>query len=92
MGAELALASDVQSLEQCRLIYREVMGKKPPRVPLPAWLFRRFGFVGQDLTTMWRWLRTETIPLDTGPTRAIHPGALTVRAWLRSKKQATGYG
>jgi uncharacterized protein YbjT (DUF2867 family) len=85
VGAEIALASDVQSLEQCRVIYREVMGRNPPQIPLPAWLFKRFGFVGQDLTTMWRWLRTETIPLDTGPTRAIHPSALTVRAWLRSK-------
>jgi uncharacterized protein YbjT (DUF2867 family) len=86
VGEELALASDVQSLEQCRVIYQEVMGRSPPQLPMPAWLFKRFGFVGQDLTAMWRWLRTETIALDTGPTRAIHPDALTVRAWLRSKQ------
>lgn len=92
VGKELALASDVQSLEQCRMIYREVMGRNPPRVPMPTWLFKRFGFVGQDLTAMWRWLGTETIALDTGPTRALHPEALSVRAWLRSKKQAAKHG
>jgi uncharacterized protein YbjT (DUF2867 family) len=89
VGKELALASDVQSLGQCRLIYREQMGRNPPRFPMPAWLFKRFGFVGQDLTSMWRWLGAETIALDTGPTRAIHPGALSVRAWLRARKQAS---
>lgn len=92
VGQEFALASDVQSLDQCRAIYREVMGKNPPRVPIPAWLFKRFGFVGQDLTAMWRWLGTESIALDTGPARAIHPEALAVRAWLRSQKQTAPAG
>ena len=87
VGRELPLASDVQSLAQCRAIYREVLGRDPPRVPLPVWLFGRFGFVGRDLTTMWRWLRTATIDLDTAPARAILPAALTVRGWL-SKQQA----
>jgi uncharacterized protein YbjT (DUF2867 family) len=86
IGQELALASDVQSLEECRAIYREVLGKNPPHIPMPRWLFQRFGFVGQDLTTMWRWLRTATIDLDTAPTREIHPDALTVRTWLSKQK------
>jgi uncharacterized protein YbjT (DUF2867 family) len=82
LGRDLPLASDVQSLAQCRAIYREVMGRNPPRFPLPAWLFQRFGFAGRDLTTMWRWLRTASISLDTTLARTIHPDALTVRAWL----------
>lgn len=86
IGQELSLASDVQSLEQCRSLYREVMGRNPPHFPLPAWLFKRFGFAGRDLTAMWRWLHTETIDLDTTPTRMIHPDALTVRAWLNRQK------
>jgi hypothetical protein len=48
--------------------------------------------IKQDLTTMWRWLRTETLVLDIGPTYAIHPDAFTVRAWLHSKKQAAEHG
>jgi uncharacterized protein YbjT (DUF2867 family) len=88
VGKDLALASDVQSLSECRLLYREVIGTSPPQFPMPIWLFQRFGFVGRDLMTMWRWLRTASIDLDTTPTRAIHPDALTVRAWLSRQKAA----
>jgi uncharacterized protein YbjT (DUF2867 family) len=86
IGAELTLASDVQSLEQCRSMYREVMGRNPQRFPMPTWLFKRFGFAGKDLIPMWRWLRTGAVDLDTTPTRMIHPSALTVRDWLSMRK------
>lgn len=86
IGQELVLASDVQSLAQCRATYREVLGKNPSSFPMPVWLFKRFGFVGRDLSAMWSWLRKGTIALDTAPTRAIHPEALTVRDWLSRQK------
>ena len=86
LGQDLRLASDVRSLAECRALYREALGKNPPRFPMPVWLFQRFGFVGQDLTTMWRWLRTASIDLDTAPTRALHPRARTVRGWLEQRK------
>lgn len=82
VGQDLSLVSDVQSLAECRALYRAVLGKRPPRVPLPGWLFARFGFVGKDLTTMWRWLRTASIDLTPDATRALHPGALSVKNWL----------
>jgi hypothetical protein len=88
IGKDLALASDVQSLSECRALYRQVMGTPPRQFPMPIWLFQRFGFVGRDLTTMWRWLRTGDIDLDTTATRAIHPEALTVHAWLSRQKAA----
>jgi hypothetical protein len=88
VGKDLSLASDVQSIAECRALYREVLGTSPPQFPMPNWLFQRFGFVGRDLTTMWRWLRTGEIDLDTTATRAIHPEALTVQAWLRRQKAA----
>jgi uncharacterized protein YbjT (DUF2867 family) len=88
VGNDLTLASDVQSLSECRALYREVMGTPPPQFPMPIWLFQRFGFVGRDLTTMWRWLRTGDIDLDTAATRAIHPEALTVHTWLSRQKAA----
>jgi hypothetical protein len=81
------LTSDVQSIDDCRAIWREATGKPPRRFPMPRWLFERF--VGTDETTMWRWLRANEIDLDREPTLAIHPEALTVREWLRQKK-ATG--
>lgn len=86
VGQELVLASDVKSMDDCRTIYRAVMGKNPRRFPMPVWMFQRYGFVGEDLSTMWRWLRTGTVDLDTSRTLAIHPDALSVQAWLRTQK------
>jgi hypothetical protein len=54
---------------------------------MPVWLFERF--VGTDLTTMWRWLRTHEFDLDAGPTRDVLPGASNVESWLRTNKQPT---
>ena len=88
VGKDLPLASDVQSLDECRSIYRELMGRNPRRFPRPVWLFERFGFVSRDLTKMWRWLRMANIALDTVPTRAVHPDALTVGGWLSKLKAA----
>jgi uncharacterized protein YbjT (DUF2867 family) len=87
VGHDLSLTSDIQSIDECRAIYRLVMGKNPPRVPLPNWLFARFGFVGRDLSSMWRWLRTAHIDVTPEATRAIHPGAVRVTEWLRQQKQ-----
>jgi uncharacterized protein YbjT (DUF2867 family) len=88
IGKELSLSSDVQSLAKCRASYREVMGKNPSSFPMPVWLFKRFGFMGKDLSTMWTWLRTADFPIDTTPAREIHPDALTVRDWLARHKGA----
>jgi uncharacterized protein YbjT (DUF2867 family) len=79
-GVRLNLVSDVQSIDQCRALWREVRGRAPRGWPMPVWLFERF--VGTDLTTMWRWLRTAEFDLSTGTTREILPGALTTRDWL----------
>jgi uncharacterized protein YbjT (DUF2867 family) len=86
IGQDLNLVSDKQSIDECRIIYRTGMGKNPTRFPMLAWVFARFGFVGSDLTTMWRWLRTATFDMDVETTRAIHPDALSVEAWLRKQK------
>lgn len=87
-GRELRLASDVQSIDECREIYRELLGKQPSRFPMPVWMFERFGLVGEDLSKMWRWLRTANLDLDTTATLAIHPEALSVRSWLEKQKKA----
>jgi uncharacterized protein YbjT (DUF2867 family) len=87
IGQDLSLVSDKQSIDECRTLYRTVIGKNPPRFPIPAWMFARFGFIGKDLSTMWRWLHTATIEMDLETTRTIHPGALSVEAWLRKQKR-----
>jgi uncharacterized protein YbjT (DUF2867 family) len=84
VGRDVMLAGDVQSIDQCRAIWREVTGRSPRRLPMPVWLFQRFA--GTDETTMWRWLGTHQIDLDTAPTLDLHAEALTVRKWLARKK------
>ncbi|HSL31788.1 MAG TPA: NmrA/HSCARG family protein [Anaerolineales bacterium] len=85
VGKDLPLSADVQSLWECREIYREVTGKYPSRFPMPIFLFEKF--VGKDLANMWRWLRTNHVDLDTSQTLAIHPEAMTVRTWLQAPSQ-----
>lgn len=80
VGRSLNLVADVRSLSECRKIYREVRGRKPPRFPMPLFLFRRF--VGDDLITMWRWLHDNPLRADPAETREILPEAMDVRTWL----------
>ena len=91
LGAEIPLGADVKTIDDCRRIWAAVVGDPPRRFPMPVWLFERVaGLAGKDLPRMWRWLRTEEIPEDPGPTLAIHPGALTVRQWLERRQTAGG--
>ena len=83
IGKELRLASDVKTLEECRAIYRDVMGKAPSRFPMPVWLLERFA--GSDVIRMWRWLHTNSVDVDPAETRAILPQARTVDSWLREQ-------
>lgn len=84
VGQDLRLSSDVQSIAECRVLYRSVMGRAPRQFPMPVWLFERV--TGTDLTTMWRWLRANEIDLDPGPTRAIHHEVMTVEEWLGGQR------
>ena len=80
VGADLPLCADVLSLAECRALWRSVRGRAPRGFPMPEWMFRRF--VGDDLLRMWRWLRTHPVPYDIEATRAVVPGAVTVREYL----------
>jgi uncharacterized protein YbjT (DUF2867 family) len=84
VGTDMSLAGDVLSIQECREIWREVMGRPPRRFPMPVWLFERF--TGTDETTMWKWLRENDMLFDTKPTRDIHPGVRTLRDWLAKQK------
>lgn len=85
VGQDIRLSSDVKSIEECRAIYRDVMGKNPSRFPMPVWMFKRF--VGTDLITMWQWLSTADIDFNPESTRALHPEALSVKDWLTIQRQ-----
>jgi uncharacterized protein YbjT (DUF2867 family) len=80
IGRDMTLVADVRSIDECRRIWRETRGGPARRFPMPIWLFERF--VGTDETTMWRWLASNQIDLNTQPTRELHPEALGVQEWL----------
>jgi uncharacterized protein YbjT (DUF2867 family) len=84
MGQDLTLAADVLSIDECRNVWREVTGRPPRRFPMPVRLFERF--VGTDETTMYRWLASHEIDLDTQPALDLHPEALGVHAWLTRQR------
>jgi uncharacterized protein YbjT (DUF2867 family) len=81
VGEALSLVADARSIAECRAIWEDVRGQNPRSLPMPVWLFERI--VGDDLTTMWRWVQRTPLTFDSSVTRAIHPEALTVREWLR---------
>lgn len=78
--SDLPLVADVRSIDECRGIWRDVRGRSPRGLPIPVRLFERF--VGTDLTTMWRWLRSADLEMSTELTRRLLPDALTVRQFL----------
>lgn len=79
-GKVLSLASDVQSIDQCRALVKERTGRMPRGFPMPVRLFERF--VGSDLTTMWHWLHDNEFDMSTATTREILPEAVSVKQWL----------
>ena len=85
IGRDLKLAAEFRSLEQCRSTYARVMGRGPRRFPMPLWLFQRFT---PDTVRMWEWCRENDVDTDPEFVRSIHPEAMTVETWLRSRTTA----
>jgi uncharacterized protein YbjT (DUF2867 family) len=84
VGRELPLAADLRSIDDCREVYREVLGRRPRGIPMPTWMFERVA--SKDLTTMWRWWSEEKPTAETDTVRELHPEALTVADFLRRRR------
>ncbi|HFQ94216.1 MAG TPA: NmrA/HSCARG family protein [Anaerolineae bacterium] len=91
IGREIILCGDVKTLSECREIYKAVNGKKPFRIPLPLWLFRKMA--GDELIVMWRWMKAWIA--EQGPqglekireaSRAVCPDPLDVASWLEMEQ------
>jgi uncharacterized protein YbjT (DUF2867 family) len=85
-GKDLALAADVRTLDECRALYREAVGRDPRTFPMPQFMFDRF--TKGDPSALWRWLRTGEVSADVEGTRAILPSARSVREWLHEERAA----
>jgi uncharacterized protein YbjT (DUF2867 family) len=83
IGRDLKLAAEVRSLKECRSTYARVMGREPRRFPMPLGLFQRFS---PDTVRMWEWCRKNDLDTDRDLVRSLHPEAMTVEMWLRSRK------
>lgn len=82
------LAGDVQSLRSCRTLFKQVTGKTPFRVPLPAFLFKKM--IGEEMVDMWGWLVAwveklgpQALYADVEASRRVHPQIQSVETWLR---------
>jgi uncharacterized protein YbjT (DUF2867 family) len=80
---DLPLAADLRTLDECRALYREVVGRYPRSFPMPQFMFDRF--TRGDPSALWRWLRTGEVSVDIEGTRAIVPSTRSVREWLRAQ-------
>lgn len=82
-GRDLPLAAELRSVDECRELYREILGRSPRSLPMPVWMFERVA--ARELTAMWRRLAASPPPGDPATLRALHPDALTVAEWLRRR-------
>jgi uncharacterized protein YbjT (DUF2867 family) len=80
VGAELPLAAEFRSIDECRRAWQLVRGRRPRGFPMPVRLFERF--VGKDLTTMWRWLGAHPVSVDPAATAKLLRRVTTVEDFL----------
>ncbi|TCO43647.1 uncharacterized protein YbjT (DUF2867 family) [Kribbella antiqua] len=80
VGAELPLAAEFRSIDECRRAWQLVRGRRPRGFPMPVRLFERF--VGKDLTTMWRWLGSHPVSVDPAATAKLLGRVTTVEEFL----------
>lgn len=95
LGRSINFYGDVQSLRSCRATFVEVDGRKPLGIPLPLPLFQKMA--GPEMVAMWRWMvdwsgkaGLAQLQADLADSRALHPDALTVDAWLRMGRNGHG--
>jgi uncharacterized protein YbjT (DUF2867 family) len=91
IGRDMTVCSDVKTLGESKAIFTAVDGKKPARIPLPLWLFRKMA--PDEFIQMWEWIdkwtRKEGAPYMLGimeNSREVCPDPLDMESWLRMKR------
>jgi uncharacterized protein YbjT (DUF2867 family) len=90
IGNELSLLGDIKSMNQCKQIFTKVNGKKPSRIALPLWLFKKMA--GEEFVIMWHWLNDlierngeRNLIKIAENAQQVNPGMLDLESWLQSK-------
>lgn len=94
---DIPLYGDVKTLAECRDIFLQVDGKKPRRIALPVWLFKKMA--GEEFVLMWEWMQEYITQNDrhrlceiVEASRALSPDLLDVQRWLEKKRNGGFYG
>lgn len=84
---DVDLIGDVRSLAECRKAFKNALGRKPFRIPLPTGLFSKMA--GEELVAMWRWVAAWAREAGPDPfwerveaSRELVPEIEDVPAWL----------
>lgn len=83
LGKAIPLVGDEKSMTEARAIFTRVNGKKPFRVVMPTFLFRKL--VSRDLTMMMEWLSNSSMDGDVATTRTVIGEPLDMETWLRAR-------
>lgn len=83
LGKAIPLVGDEKSMSEARAIFTRVRGKKPFKLAMPAFLFRKL--VSEDLTLMFEWLAKSSMDGDVATTRTVVAAPLDMETWLRAR-------
>jgi len=89
IGRQVSLFGDVKTMAQCRDIFTEVDGRKPFRLSLPLWLFRRMA--SNEFIKMWQWMANsmegpQALWETVESSRKLCPELLDLSSWLEMSR------
>jgi len=96
VGQDVSMCGDIKTLGKSLAIFNAIDGKKPTRIPLPLWLFKKMA--GDEFIEMWKWMDKwigkEGVPYLMEILEQSHelvPEMLDMESWLRKKRNG-GFG
>jgi len=90
------MCGDIKTLGESQVIFTQIDDKKPTRIPLPVWLFKKMA--GDEFIEMWKWMN-EWIGREgvhylmeiMAQSHEVCPKMLDMETWLRKKRNG-GFG
>jgi uncharacterized protein YbjT (DUF2867 family) len=96
MGRDVTMCGDIKTLGESQSIFTAVDGKKPSRIALPIWLFKKMA--GDEFIEMWKWMdkwigqEGVTYLMEImEQSHELVPEMLDMESWLRKKRNG-GFG
>lgn len=80
LAKTFTLVGDQCSLRQAQRQFAEEQGKKPARIPIPVWLFRKV--VSEDLYSLFSWYRRQGFDGDPSALQGLVANPKSMQTWL----------